>query len=206
MNNDIKVIVIDDLMPENTPLMVILRETYQNENVLMFQESKEGLDYVISHLSDKMIVILDLGFGNGQMQGIDVFEKITDKTELVHVIVLTSQELGQISKTDLQKMINNDAMALVDRTEGYKKVLEYVAKAAHQLETRVDSVIERWITRHSDEEREQPYMATRSGKRYSLNDVLQEIRHQTEFGKEMEKKILYLTIDLLTREKEAIDD
>jgi CheY-like chemotaxis protein len=206
MINDVKIIVIDDDLKNNNPLLILLREEYTTENVYLFAESKEGLDFVIHNLSRKMIVILDLGFGNGQMQGIDVFDEIRNKTSLVYVIIRTAQDLSKVSNADLQKMINNDAMALVDRTEGYKKVLEYVAKAAHQLETRVDSVIERWITRHSDEEREQPYMATRSGKRYSLNDVLQEIRHQTEFGKDMEKKILYLTIDLLTREKEAIDD
>lgn len=205
MTNDTKIVVIDDLLPNNSPLLVLLREKYNGKNVSLFQNPQEGLDYVLGHLSNKIILILDLGFGNGQMQGIDIFERITNETSLIYIIILTSQDLGQIPKSDLKKMINNDAMALVDRTEGYKKVLEYVDKAAHQLETRVDCVIERWITKHSDEEREEPYLVTRSGEKYTLNNILKEIRQQTDFGKEMERKILYLTIDLLNRDVEKLD-
>jgi hypothetical protein len=55
-------------------------------------------------------------------------------------------------------------------------------------------------------DREKPYLLTRSGQSYSLNQILQEIRLQTEFGKGMERNILNLTIDLLARQKEQLTD
>ncbi len=205
MQDDLKIIIVDDLLADNAPVMVSLKENYNN--VILFKDSKKGLEYIMGHLSEKMIVILDLDFGNMPIQGINIFEEIRQKTSLVYIMIRTANlGINQISQADLKNLVNNNTLAILDKMDSPKKVLEYVAKAAHQLETRIDSVIERWITRHSDDEREEPYMATRSGKRYSLNDMLQEIRHQTEFGKDMEKKILYLTIDLLTREKEAIND
>ena len=206
MANETKIVVIDDNLRENTPLMVELIEKYDEENVLLFKQSKAGLDYVLENLSRKMIVILDLGFGNGEMQGIDVFEEIRKKTSLIYIIVNTAQPLSLISNIDLKKMINNDAMAIVEKMDGYKTTLKFVDEAVHQLDSRLDSVLEQWVNRHSEDERIKPFIASRSGQVYSLNDLLKEIRLKTLMGKDMEKKMIYLTIDLLARGKEKIDD
>ena len=206
MANETKIIVIDDNLRENTPLMIELIEKYDEKNVLLFKQSKAGLNYVLENLSQKMIVILDLGFGSGEMQGIDVFEEIRKKTSLIYIIVNTAQPLSLISNIDLKKMINNDAMAIVDKTDGYKTTLKFVDEAVHQLDSRLDSVLEQWVNRHSEDERIKPFIASRSGQVYSLNDLLKEIRQKTLMGKDMEKKMIYLTIDLLARGKEKIDD
>ena len=206
MENNAQILIIDDLLRDNAPLVVNLREKYGDSNIIRFKQSKEGLDYVKANLSQKMVIILDWEFGKGEMQGIDVFDEIRKETSLIYIIVNTAKALSDISSLDLKKLINNDAMAIVDKTDGYKKTLDFVDKAIHQLDSRLDSVLEQWVNRHSEDERIKPYIATRSGKVYSLNDLLDEIRHQTEMGKDMEKKMIYLTIDLLARGKEKLND
>lgn len=206
MQEEPKIVVIDDVLKDNAPLMILLKEKY-GENVILFSESTVGLDYILSNLSQKMVVILDLNFeAFGQFQGIEVFEKIREKTSLIYVIFMTVEKISRISQEDLKLMINNDAMAFINKQDGYDKVIEFVDKAIHQLDTRIDSVLEEWILRNPEDERRKPYIATRSGKIYSLNDLLQEVRNRTEMGKLMEKKMIYLTIDLLSRGKEKIDD
>ena len=56
MTNDTKIVVIDDLLPNNSPLLVLLREKYNGKNVSLFQNPQEGLDYVLGHLSNKIIL------------------------------------------------------------------------------------------------------------------------------------------------------
>lgn len=66
--------------------------------------------------------------------------------------------------------------------------------------------VEQWITNHSGDEQNVSYLTASSGKTYTLKEILTEIRQQSDFGKSIERKILLLTIDLLTRGKKQIDD
>ncbi len=206
MKIETKIVIIDDNLRKSAPLVVELIDRQGFENVLLFNRSNDGLNYILQNLSQRMVIILDWDLGYGEMQGIDIFDNIRAKTSLVYIIFNTVKEIDDIPREQLKKMINNDAMAIVDKTDGYKKTLEFVDKAIHQLDSRLDSVLEQWINRHSDDERIKPFIATRSGEVYNLNDLLKEIRQKTELGKDMEKKMIYLTIDLLARRKENIND
>lgn len=201
-----KILIIDDLLKDNAPLVVDLKEKYGENSIIRFKQSKDGLDYVKANISQKMVIILDWEFSKGEMQGIDVFDEIRKETSLIYIIINTAKALSDISSLDLKKLINNDAMAIVDKTDGYKATLKFVEEAIHQLDSRLESVLEQWINRHSDDERIKPFIATRSGEIYNLNDLLKEIRQKTELGKDMERKMIYLTIDLLARGKEKIND
>lgn len=201
-----KIVIIHDDLAEDDPLLVELRDIHGPENVTLKKESQEGLDYVLANLSEKAIVILDLNFKANEPSGVDVFDKIRERTSLIYIIVLTAKDLHQVAAEDLVKFINNDALAFIPVTDSYQKVLEAVAKAAHELDTSVASVLEQWISRQSDDVKNAPYVTTETGKRYTLANLLDEIRKQTAFGKKMEKNILLLAIDLLTRQKERIDD
>ena len=206
MKTETKIIIIDDNLKKNAPLVVELIDRQGIENVLLFNRSNDGLNYILQNLFQRMVIILDWDLGYGEIQGIDIFDNIRAKTALIYIIFNTVKEIDDIPRKQLKRMINNDAMAIVDKTDGYKKTLEFVDKAIHQLDSRLDSVLEQWVNRHSEDERIKPYIATRSGKVYSLNDLLEEIRHRTDIGKDMEKKMIYLTIDLLARGKEKLND
>ena len=202
-SQDTKIVVIHDGLQEDEPLLVELREKYGDENVVFERESQRGLDYVLSNLSQKTIVILDLQFKGNEPSGIDVFDRIREKTSLIYVIVWTA---NSVPPEQLIKFINNDALAFISATDSTERILEIVDKAAHALETRVASVIEQWINRQPEGAKTQPYITTETGEQYSLAKILEEIRKQTNFGKEMERNILLLAIDLLTRQKEKLND
>lgn len=44
-----------------------------------------------------------------------------------------------------------------------------------------------------------------NGKQYTLNEILYEVRMQTETGQKLEKDLIMLTIDLLLRNKENLN-
>jgi hypothetical protein len=201
----VKVIVIHDDLNENDPLLVVLKEQYGNENVLLFKKSQEGLDYVLTHISEKSILVLDLNFKPGEPTGVEVFEDIRQKTALIYIIIMTASDLNSISNEDLRKFINHDALALEYSTSDYKKIIQHVDKAAHQLDVRVGGALEQWIGSHTEQEKNEPYLTTRDGHTYSLNQILYEIRLQSPFGMEIEKNILMLAIDMLARGKKQIN-
>lgn len=201
-----KVVVIHDDLTEKDPLLVVLKEKYGQTNVLLLKKSQDGINYISENLSQKMIVILDLNFKPGEPSGIEVFQDIRSKTALVYVIIMTASDLNSINNEDLIKFINNDALAFEYSTSDYTKIVSLVDKAAHQLEVRVDSVLEEWIANQKPEDRDKTYLTTRDGKQYTLNNILSSIRHQEPLGQHLERNILKLAVDLLSRQKTSLDD
>lgn len=205
--NPVNILVVHDDLAEDDPLIEVLRQKYGEHNVIFKNSSQAGLDYVNANLSSKLIVILDYNFKGEELSGTVVFEEIRKKTSLIYIVIWTAKQPQDIEFNDLVEFINKDAFAFVSATENYKNIIKIVEKAAHQLDVRIDSVIEQWINTRSETEKGQPYIVTTSnGKTYSLLDILEEIRLQTDFGKKMEKNILMLTIDLLVQGEEKIDD
>jgi response regulator of citrate/malate metabolism len=174
---------------------------FGDDNVIHFENSNEGLKYVLDNLSQKMIVLLDKNFSHGEKSGIQVFEEIRKNTSLVYVILVTADEYYKIKNEDLILLINHDAFAIENVTSDYTKIISLVESAAHKLNARIDAVLEDWIARHKPEDREKPLLRTKEGKVYSMNDILDSIRHQTDIGKEFETNLVKLAIDIFSRQK-----
>ena len=81
-----------------------------------------------------------------------------------------------------------------------------LCKIQNQLETRVDCILEEWISKMDKDELKKPYLTTKSGKIYTLEELMVEIRLETELGRQMKKSILLLAIDLLTSNQEHLND
>ncbi|MCL2294232.1 MAG: hypothetical protein FWC36_05145 [Spirochaetes bacterium] len=199
------IIVIDDNMKETEPLLVHLRITFNDANIILKTNAQEGLKYILDNLNSKMIVLLDYDLGAGQT-GTEVFLKIREKTSLLYVIIITAKLINTIPVNELVEYINKDALAIVDRTISLGDKIELVRKAMHELDVRVDCVLEQWINKHTEEEQNEPYLTTAAGETHTLKSILTEIRQQTELGKSLERKILMLAVDLLTRGKKQIND
>lgn len=204
IRKDIQVLIIDDNYDDNRPLVIKLKEQY--EVVRVFKNPNEGLDYALDNLIHKLIVILDIDFGTNSIDGHKVFQQIRSKTRLVEIIIMTAKDLDSIDINYFGDFINQNAFAFISSTEDYEKIIKYVNKAAVKLDSQIDSLLEKWIEKKTKEERKKPFILTKEGKKYDLNNVLKEIRLQTAFGKEFEKNILRLAIDLLSRGKEKIND
>lgn len=201
-----KVIVIHDTIEETTPIMVEMRIKYGFKNVVLFKHSQDGLDYVLSNLGKKMVVLLDKNFDGNEIDGVKVFSEIRKKTSLVSVILITVSKISDINSETLKMLINKDLFKLESFTEDYRKIIELVDDALLTLNVRVDAVIEDWIMRHPVEKREQILLKTRDGQAYSMNDILESIRKETAIGLQFERNLLKLAIELFSRQKLKLDD
>lgn len=201
-----KVVVIHDNIEETTPIMVEMKVKYGSENVVLFQHSQQGLDYVVSNLGNKMVVLLDKNFDGNEIDGIKVFSEIRKKTSLVYIILITVSKISEINSETLKMLINKDLFKLESFTQDYKKIIELVDQARSTLNVRIDAVIEDWIMRHPVEKREQVILRTRDGVAYSMNDILESIRKETTVGLQFERNLLKLAIELFSRQKLKLDD
>ena len=202
----LNIIVIDDNLKETDPLLVQLKLNFKEAKILLIRNAKDGLDYVINNLNSKMIVLLDYDLGANEPKGIEIFTKIREKTSLLYVIIITAKFIDTITREELVTCINKDVLAFIDKTISLEDKIKVVQKAVHALDAKIDSVLEQWILNHSEYEQNAPYLTTTSGEKYTLKDVLQQIRQQTDFGKKMERNVLMLAIDLLTRGKKQVNN
>lgn len=207
MNKPAKIIVIHDDISENSPIMVTLEIEFGKENVILFKHSQEGLDYVLSNLGNKMIVLLDVNFYDGsEKSGITVFEEIRKRTALVYVILTSVRKLTEFDDDQLKSMINNDLFAFESFTSNYSKIIELIKEASGKLALQIDAVIEDWISRHSPEKRTQILIKTKEGRSYTMNDILESIRLRQNIGLEFEKNLLKLAIEVFSRQKLKTND
>lgn len=202
--NNTEIVIIDDSFDMFDPLVVELREHFPAANVTVKNNPDDGLKYVLANLSKKIIVLLDYNFKTGQPKGHDVLLKIREATSLVYVIIMTAKQFSTIPHTELVDFVNNDALAVVQNTVDTAEMLKLVSKAAQQLSVRVDCVLEQWISNHSEDEQSEPYLTTTTDETYTLKDILREIRQQSAFGQKMERNIMMLAVDLLTRGKKQV--
>lgn len=200
-----KVVIIHDTLKNNDPLMIVLKEKYGAENVHLIEHSEEGLNFVLENLTQKMILILDLDLHVDERQGYEIFKDIREKTSLVYIIIWTAKDLNDISKDYLVGWINNDFLALAHSTTDYGKIMPLVIKAEHQLDLRIDTILEEWISSLSNEERSKTFIITKNGEKFTLEDIIISIRKGEDLGRSIEKSILKLAVYLLTKEKATID-
>ncbi len=196
-----KVIVIHDDIADDSPIMVMLKEKHGDENVLLIKHSQEGLDFVLGNLGTKMIVLLDKNFyGNKEISGIRVFEKIREKTSLVYIILITVSKITELDDDELKMLINKDLFKFESFTSDYTTILNLVDEAILSLSLRIDCVIEEWIMKHPDEARNKPLIKNKEGVSFTMNEVMQSIREESELGIEFERSLLKLAIEIFSRQ------
>ncbi|GHT04360.1 hypothetical protein FACS189423_06930 [Bacteroidia bacterium] len=205
-NAKLNIIVIDDNLKETSSLLVQLKLSFAEAEITLKTNAQDGLDYILNNLNSKMIVLLDYDLGAGEPNGTKIFLKIREKTALLYVIIVTAKLIDEIPNKELLTYINKDALAVVDKTTSLSDKIALVKNAIHQLDVRVDCILEQWISNHSEDEQNQPYLTTTSGEIFTLKEILQEIRQQTDFGRKMERNIMMLAVDLLTRGKKQISN
>ncbi|MDD3343619.1 MAG: hypothetical protein PHR87_08605 [Sulfurospirillaceae bacterium] len=197
MSQKPEIIVIDDNTNIYDPLIIELGIVYEEKNIKLFQDSLKGLDYILANLSKKMIVILDIKFTNPKDRGDIILEAIRKQNKLIPVIIWSAEETQDFFKS----LINNHALYFVEQTDNTEEILKRVEGAIHYLNVDVATAIETWLDEQDNKEQ---ILSISNGKEYSTNDLISEIRKQSEEGRKIEKEILELTIDLLFRKKESI--
>jgi DNA-binding response OmpR family regulator len=194
-----EIIVIDDNLKIEDPLIIELGMEYQDENVKLFTKSEEGLLYIKENLKKELIVILDINFPYTEKNGHQVLEEIRKHNKLIPVIIWSAKDGSDDDFTDF---INNHALFYVKQTGTIKEIISRVKDAEHRLNLDVATAIENWLEQQQD--KQQTLMVSGESNPLSVNDLIKEIRLETEKGQKIEESILRLTISLLFRSKESI--
>lgn len=207
MENNTKIVVIHDGLFELHPIIVTLEKLYGKDNVHFFYHSNDGLDFVLANKGGKMIVLLDKNFeSKGDISGIEVFRKIRKETSLIYVILISANPLNEISPDELKLLINESLFKIDNLTDDFSNIIALVKEAEQELALNIDCVIEEWILRHPDHERQKPLIKLKSGKSYSMEEVLQHIRERSEVGLDFEKGLLNLAVTMFARQKVKLND
>jgi DNA-binding NtrC family response regulator len=204
MNQNIEIIVVDDNVTNDDPLMIVLQEEFSK--VHLFTTSGKAWQFISQNLTKKFVIILDLQFPKNEMKGKEVLEEIRKISKTIPVIIRTAYA-DQEEWRDYINYIDKQVFAFFSRSgSDYDQVVEKVKEAAALLDAQVETALEDWINLHKEDIKNKPYLIAKNGKTYTLNDMLNEIRMQTLFGRQIEKDILMLTIDLIARNKEKLRD
>lgn len=198
--NKFHIIVVDDTMGERDPFIVELKLDYQKTaNVSYFTKVDDAMTFVDEHMSERMIIIMDCRFGS-VWQGVDAVMKLREKTSLVYVIMISANNVNQLSSNDIMSLINTDNIYFIKNTDiaGAK---EKIDKIQSLWKVRFDCVLEQWLIRHPELNDKEAYSEASSGKTYTWSDVLVELRHQTSVGKSFEQVLNEYYIYQLDRTK-----
>lgn len=190
---DVTIVYIDDdvKMKDDAFLDDISDEV---DGIQYFEKPLEGLQYVKDNIDKNIVVLLDWKFNSSSFQGEDFLKDIDNISVLVPVIVFTG---ASIDASEANKMFKGKAFSCVSKDATTDELRSAIINAYDRIQNDIRSVMEKWILKQSEEKRNKPYM--RSGdKIYTLNDILNSIRRQDEFGKETTQGILSLATELFT--------
>ena len=197
IKSNTQILIIDDDLSELNPVIIKLQQLF--EEVKLFTSSKDGISYVRENISNKIILLLDVRLSKGE-DGHKALSELRDISKLIPVIIWSA--LDEM-KEPFFDFINNDAFAIFKKDAAISSIVEKVVDADHSLNNDIASALEQWIVKN-DTDKEKPYMLSSNGKMYTLNDILREIRLQTELGKTFASGMNKLTIELLMRSKENL--
>ena len=193
-------VIEDDRTQQNNAFVLEVKIAF--ENIIFKETANDALSFVKENLKTKIIILLDLAFPANQMQGIKFLEELRNLSKLIPVIVWSGKD--SIADTEYQKMINDSAFAFLSKSASSDEIIKTLCEADDYLNSHIDTAIESWLEKHSEEEKNKTFLTSADGQKYSMNDLLKEIRTQTPFGQSISLDINKLTLDLLFRNKEKI--
>jgi len=197
MKSDIEIVVIHDDIKEHSHLLTKLRESFTS--VRLINDPDAGIEYVIDNIAEKIIVILDINFGEGT-NGYDVLEKIRERSFLIEVIILSAKE-EVIEHINQLFGLNTFNYVVRGKAKSETILIDSVLKARDKIDNSISGAIEQWINLQSKDRRDKPYLISHEGREYTLNELKREIKLRSEAGLELEKKIIMMAIKLMMNKK-----
>jgi DNA-binding NtrC family response regulator len=194
-----EIIIIDDNLKQDAPLIVTLGMSYGDANIKLFSKSDDGLEYIKHNLIKKLIIILDINFPVNEKNGHEVLAEIRQYNKLIPVIIWSAKDGAEEDFTDF---INNHALFYVKQTGTYKEILFKVKEAERKLKLDVATAIEEWLEDQDDKDKK--IVVSTDAKPLAANEIIHMIRLREEEGLLIEENILRLTVSLLFRGKEKI--
>lgn len=198
-----KLIIIDDNFQVDDPAVETAKIELPNLTPVIYKTGQEFFDELErnSTILFQSIIVLDLSFGSDQMQGIDILKKIREISKLTPVIVFTgADEPSQL----IPEFINLDTNAYLTKTASSREFVEKIRICTEIIQNSVASALAEWLDAHPKSEKELPFIYNVNGKSYSLLQIYEELRQNTDVGKQFSNRLLRLTIDLINRNKESL--
>jgi DNA-binding NtrC family response regulator len=201
MIDDISIIIIEDQVRyEDYALVWDLKDRFKK--VYFFTNPQIALNFITTYESLRMIVLLDIDF-NRKAEGHQILEDIRKFSFQIPVILWS----GIVEpKEPFSDFINNKTFGYINKHATIEEAFKIIDDAVNFLNESIDKVIEEWIAQNPETDKDKPVYLSSENKSYSLNDILTEIRMQTKVGKGFSKRLTKLTIDLLMRNKERLND
>lgn len=188
MADNIKILLVDDEEDIlKSFLRTLKREGYHIDTA---QNGKEAWEKYQQNYYD--VIISD--WKMPEMDGLQLIEKIDQYVPRPHVIMITAfaDEKSAIEAH------HHHAFDYLTKPVSNETLLAAVKKAA-ELKDGVIAALENWIATHP-EQADAPEMGTFTDEQtWSARQALEEIRRNTDKGREIYQDIMQLTIDLLTR-------
>ena len=180
-----KLVFIDDHMQEGTndAFVRAIGKKLSDAELAVFTDPNEGLKFIMDNLSSQMIAFIDCKFDGFAKQGTDLLKEIRKQTSLLYIVMMSANNLKQIEGIDISAMINEDFIWFYDRNNGSnEEACALIQRITQYWSSRFDCVLERWLVRHPEDKAKIVY--SRNRKAYSWEQLLKEVRLQTEVGKD----------------------
>lgn len=199
-------VFIDDCLMKTDAFVQSIRKacSIKPNDLHVYQDPNEGLEYVLKNLSARMIVFIDWNFGSSKEKGIDLLRVVREMTSLLYVVIMSANSLRQNvgSDKDIIEMINQDNIFYLDRSNSdVGRVKSIVGEIRKQWTTKFDCILEEWLVRHPEDNYKEAFTDVAEGKTYTWADILPELRRQSEIGKSFEGRIHSYYIDFLNRSR-----
>jgi len=192
------IVIEDDERFRGSAVLFLIGMHY--ETVKFCLTMAEGIAFLTSHLDEKNIIILDYQLSQGEM-GNEVLHVIRkDISKLVPVIFWTANTIQEIAE-----IISDKTYAVVSKTESSETLLSIIKQAENELNHTIEGALEEWLVLEKGISVD-PYLIKVSKQELTIKEILNELRLQTPTGQKFEKNLLMLTIDLLLRRKEKLND
>lgn len=188
---DFSIVFIDDNFNENSTLVQTMSVEFPEANVSnIFNNPDDGVKYVLENLNKRMIVFLDWNYKGTTKKGISVLRSIREKTSLLYVVMMSANQMVRnenVQNADLVELMNEENFYFFDSgTKDDADAVQIVKRIIQNWNRKFDCVLESWLLRHPEDN--EKIIIHNGDKAYTWNDVLHEVRCQTEFGKDFERR------------------
>ena len=186
-----KLVFIDDNMKDGTADAFVraIGKKIPDAEIAVFIDPDEGLNYIIDNINSQLIAFVDCKFDGYTRQGIDILKEIRKKTSLLYIVMMSANNLKQIDGRDIAAMINEDFIWFYDRNNGsVEDACTLIHRITQYWSSRFDCVLERWLVRHREDKNKIDFRQL-SGSSYTWEQILIELRLQTEIGHLFEQMI-----------------
>lgn len=180
-----KLVFIDDSFTSGTsyPFVRAIGKRIPEAELFVFTDPDQGLSFILDNLDSQLIAFIDCDFSGYGNKGIVLLKEIRKTTSLLYIVMMSAYNLRQIEGLDIAAMINEDFIWFYDKNNGsVDDACSLIQRITKYWSSRFDCVLERWLVRYPEDKAKIVY--SRNRKAYSWEQLLKEVRLQTEVGKD----------------------